>query len=223
MNKKYLWRLQTVIVATLVSVGFASCCCDRNIEPPASEGDGLEGYWLEDLYKTKLETVEGETSESAVVEKQTYDDSNPGYLLYLDGKGGGTCYYRVCTEERWKSGDEDFQKKFTYKVGSFKDFMENTHTYYGYKQEALIYVQRGSTIILVVGNSNTAVNGSGSSSTISLSDLLANPNLTIGEVFGNTDTSSLDDMLEDATDTPPSMLNFSDGILYGYHRATKVE
>lgn len=223
MNKKYLWRLQTVIVAALVSVGFASCCCDRTVDPTVNNTDGLEGYWLEDLYKTELEAVEGETSDSSVVvEKRTYDDSNPGFLLYLDGKGGGTCYYRVCTEEKWKSSDEEFREKFTYKVGSFKDFMENTHTYYGYKQEALLYVQRGSTIILVVGNSNNAATGSGTGSAISLSDLLANPNLTIGEVFGNSD-GSLDELLEDATDTPPGMLNFIDGSLYGYHRATKVE
>lgn len=223
MCKKYLWKLQTIVMGAILSVGFASCCCDNTVTPSTTTtGDGLEGYWLEDLYKTKLETVEGETSESSVVEKQTYDDSNPSFLLYLDGKGGGTCYYRVCTEERWKSSDDEFKEKFTYKVGSFKDFMDNTRTYYGYKQEALVYLQRGSTIILVVGSSNNAANASGTTNTISLSDLLANPNLTIGEVFGNSD-ASLDDLLEDAADTPPSLLNFVDGNIYGYHRATKIQ
>lgn len=210
------------MMAAMLTVGFSSCCCDRTVDPAVDNTDGLEGYWLEDLYKTELETVEDENSESSVVEKRTYDDSNPAYLLYLDGNGGGTCYYRVCTEEKWKSSDEDFRKKFTYKVGSFTDFMENTHTYYGYKQEALLYIQRGSTIILVIGNSNNGANGSGSGTAISLSDLLANPDLTVGEVLGNSG-GSLDDMLDDATDTPPSMLNFTDGTLYGYHRATKVE
>lgn len=223
MSKKFIWRMQIIIMATILSFGFSSCCCDKDnvVTPSTSPGDGLEGYWLEDSYKSELEEDESAT-EPTVVEKQTYDDSNPGFLLYLDGKGGGTCYYRVCTEEKWMSADEEFKAKFTYKVGSFKDFMENTHTYYGYKQEALLYFQRGSTIILAVGNSNTSATGSNTNSSISLSDLLANPDLTIGEILGNSNTS-LDGILEDAADTPPGLLNFVDGSIYGYHKATKIQ
>lgn len=223
MSKKYLWRLQTIIMAGILSIGFSSCCCDKEDEvTPSTSGDGLEGYWLEDLYKSELEEVDEGTPESSVVEKQTYDDSNPGFLIYLDGKGGGTCYYRVCTEEKWMNSDEEFKEKYTYKIGAFKDFMDNTHTYYGYKQEALLYFRRGSTIILAVGNANSTTNAStpNGNSSVSLADLLANPDLTIGEILGNSN-APLDGLLE--AETPPSLLNFIDGNLYGYHRATKVQ
>lgn len=214
MSKKSLWRLQTIVMAAMLSVGFTSCCCDKDDVLPSTTGDGLEGYWLEDLYKTKTETTNN--PESPTAETVVFDDSNPCNLIYLDGQGGGTYYYTICTEER-RNVTEEYQERFTNKVGAFTDYQTNTHTYYGYKQDALVYFMRGTTLVIAVSNSNNSTNTGDASNP--LDDILANPNIPLSEIFGNSNAT-----LNDLVGSSGAILkNVVDGGIYGYHRATKVQ
>lgn len=214
MYKKYLRRLQTIVMAAMLSVGFTSCCCDKDIIPSTTTGDGLEGYWLEDLYTVKTETTDN--PEAPTTETVVFDDSNPCNLIYLDGQGGGTYYYTICTEER-RNITEEYQEKYTNKVGAFTDYQENTHIYYGYKQEALVYFMRGTTLIIAVSDSNASTIDMGDSDN-PLNDILANPNIPLSDLLGNSNTT-LNDLLGSSG---AIMKNVIDGGIYGYHRATKV-
>ena len=215
MNKKYLWRLQTIVMAAMLSIGFTSCCCDKDIVPPSTTGDGLEGYWLEDMYKVETKTTDN--PESPTEETLVFDDSKPCNLIYLDGQGGGTYYYTICTEER-RNITEEYQEKYTIKVGAFKDHQENTHTYYGYKQEAIVYFMRGTTLIIAVGDSNASSIDTGDADN-PLNDILANPNIPLSDLLGNSNTT-----LNDIIGSSGAILkNVVDGGIYGYQRATKVE
>lgn len=219
MTKKYLWRLQAIIMTALLSVGFASCCCDKTVDPETTTGDGLQGYWLEDMYKVKTETVNGGTPEASTQETLVFDDSKPVNFFYLDGQGGGTYYYMVCTEES-RNVNEEYQEKYTSKVGTFADFQAKQLTFFGYKQEALLYFLRGTTLIIAVGDSSNSSINSGNGSN-PLDDILSNPNATIGEIFGNTDPSvNVNDLVGGSG---AIMKNYIDGGIYGYHRATKVQ
>lgn len=217
MSKKYLWRLQTIMMAAMMSVGFTSCCCDKDIIPSTSTGDGLEGYWLEDLYKVKTETANGVTPEAVTQETWVFDDTNPCNLIYLDGQGGGTYFYMICTEER-RNSSEEYQEKFPNKVGTFKDFQENTHTYYGYKQEAIVYFQRGSTIVIAMNDTENPLNvGNQDIPLDDLNNIIGNT--TIGDILGNT---TVNDAIG-AAGNSVILKNFVDGGIPGYHKATKVQ
>ena len=217
MSKKYLWRVQTVIIAAILSIGFSSCCEDKTVVIPA---DGLEGYWLQDLYKLKPEATDEDTPESDTGESEVFDDSNPSELFYLDGHGGGTYYHTVCTEERWNS-DEKYQEKFTLKLGEFKDFKENTHTYYGYKVEALVYTKIGSTIAIILSDSNNSLNDIIGDTNIG--DVIGDGNGTINDIIGNVGNTNIPINGIGTTTSSFILKNVDSEGISGFHKASKIE
>ena len=138
MNKKYFWKLSTIVVVAIMSFCFASCGGDdqETIEPVT---DGLEGYWY-DLYYQKVPVY------TSYVDQPFY--SYGGRFFYLDGKGGGTYYSGLIGEASWNDLSYMEKENYPHRI-TFKDYKEYTHTFYTHRGKAIIYARVGSTINIV--------------------------------------------------------------------------
>lgn len=162
MNKRYLWRLSAIMMVAMLSVGLSSCKSDDEEENgPETEKtektdygkDGLKGYWMEE--PTQQQWMEWGNLACS--------------FFYLDGEGGGTWYYpdgswdsyRFSIRYQEGNGDNYGTIPYTKVFKIVKDNTGITYTLYtfaslgrAYREEPLIYTQKGTTIVIDGGNTN---------------------------------------------------------------------
>lgn len=163
MSKNYLWRLSTIMMVAMLSVGLSSCKGDDDEEDgPKTEKtdygkDGLKGYWMEE----------------PTFQNWMASGNKACYFFYLDGEGGGTKYYpsgswdsyRFSTNYQEAKGGNYGTIAYTKLFKTVKDNAGNTYTLYTFDSGEhytvpIIYTRTGTTLLMDTGSKYNVVDGS---------------------------------------------------------------
>lgn len=162
MNKKYLWKLLTIVTVAMMSATLTSCKGDDEENGPKTEKpdygkDGLKGYWMEE----------------PTTQRWMKKGNLACYFFYLDGQGGGTRFYpsggwdsnRFSTTYQEAEGGVYGSIAYTKLFKTVKDEAGNTYTLYTFDSgkhwtEPIIYTRAGTTLVFDSGSKYNVDNGS---------------------------------------------------------------